>query len=963
MSEQDNTSKQSSVQEFFLRSHMNQFLVGFISLNEFVAAVEQSSKNPKVFTTYYSGYKKGSFVADYIELMNDNNHDHMAGLDSLMKYVDASKDPLGKASTPKSKNSSIVQEFASNSKWKAFYSVLSKEPDAFKTLKTENMIDAYAVAAGENDLKQMSRFLEMNFDPTLQNKKNESALSLYLQKTKQFSAATVSQLLTNAKESAGDNPEKFSDFINAKGTGNAANVSPLGHILYRYNKTLHRRTTNSDSENKKSDDLYQLKISLNNMLTEGANPNFQTKTGMTPLMYAASKGLPEDIVSDLMSAGASHNWVSSRGKTALSSAAAYGNMDALKSFLDVGALPGGFPDANHFYLNDSRPIISAAKNGHWDIVEELIERGADVNTLNSHGENLLSMAIDSDLSNKPKQNIIQMLYNKGVNANQIDQDEQTALQKLGGHFKTELSHAAESGNINKVKILLSEGKNPNGSFNKASVGLGNTTPIISAAMKGHWDIVFELAENGADVNTLNNDGQSLLFIAIDSDLISEKRDGNLISSKSEKYKVIEKLLDKGVNSETIDHKENTVLTTLGNHCIKNGRISNFNFFNDVIQLVGNKTDITKGILEWKNADNDSLQDMLRNTDGSEKILGFLDLMIDAAQKADLINSVGKDVFNKFEDEHDGPVEPKTTAEDIIRHTRQKQRTELKKREKDAKEGLEIMGKALSKNLVSYIPIIAVAGVTHATDAVQMFIEQAGGSYVLGGVLAIAAAGQAYLNIPKEKRQKVWTAVDYYSKKVIGFAQDRLESPGTAKVINYIINVFNGTLGVFSKIDNNSEVRNHYQVGDVTEGLGATSMEASNDPIGTPKIDPNLQINVVNIERVSSLFAPDSEYTKMMGELGIEDIMKFEDVILLICECHENDLNSIKTNVTDQRISDFIGSLGKNTSTLDNSNIENEPSRNTDTESGMISESVKQENREQIADRLLNRSNSLTSTYG
>ena len=160
---------------------------------------------------------------------------------------------------------------------------------------------------------------------------------------------------------------------------------------------------------------------------------------------------------------------------ALLEAARDGNIEAVRQHLAAGA------DVN---VNDQRgyggstPLHVAAQEGHNQVIELLIDNGANVNAKRSDGATPLDWAED-----EPK--IADLLREHG-----------------GKHGS--IHTAAAGGDTEAVKEFLAAGTDVN-----AKNQLGRT-PLHAAAYRGHTVVVELLVANDADVNALSVNGKTPL---------------------------------------------------------------------------------------------------------------------------------------------------------------------------------------------------------------------------------------------------------------------------------------------------------------------------------------------------------------------------------------------------------------------------------------------------------------------
>lgn len=136
------------------------------------------------------------------------------------------------------------------------------------------------------------------------------------------------------------------------------------------------------------------------------------------------------------------------------------------------------------------PCMQAAVQGDAEMVELLLQRGADVSPTDNMGSTALSLALE-----RGNPRVVAML-----------------LARDRSKGAAELFDACRTGRGDVVKVLLQSGANPNSRDEQ-----GNTL-LMLAAGSGDLPLVKMLLERGADINARNREGTTALAWAYSSPL-------------------------------------------------------------------------------------------------------------------------------------------------------------------------------------------------------------------------------------------------------------------------------------------------------------------------------------------------------------------------------------------------------------------------------------------------------------
>jgi ankyrin repeat protein len=267
------------------------------------------------------------------------------------------------------------------------------------------------------------------------------------------------------------------------------------------------------------------------LLKAGADPKVTRWNGETTLMIAAGAGSVEEVKL-LIAAGVDVNGAEPRrGQNALMWAAAEGHPDAVDALIQAGA------KVDAATRNGFTPLAFAVMKNDPASVRRLIQSGADPNAALPERAATDRTAADpaspdeaspeapSSAKTAPRMLTIAGSYKSAAAA--IALLDGGANPNIAGQSGlTPLHVAAEAGQVDLVRKLLSKGADPNARTSRTNPGQtkapsyfinlrlsGDVPPLLLAAKANHVDVMHALIEAGADPKLKAQDGITLLLAA------------------------------------------------------------------------------------------------------------------------------------------------------------------------------------------------------------------------------------------------------------------------------------------------------------------------------------------------------------------------------------------------------------------------------------------------------------------
>jgi ankyrin repeat protein/nucleoside phosphorylase len=234
------------------------------------------------------------------------------------------------------------------------------------------------------------------------------------------------------------------------------------------------------------------------LLERGASVDHADRWGKTALMVAVGKN-DLQTVSLLLEHKSNVDAADMNGRTSIMWAWMYGYLDMTVLLTQHGATIDPT-------LRDSYRLLTAIRRGDWQTGQDLLEAGAKPNIHDAEGWTPLALACSEE-----KKELVEMLIERGADINEPRR-----------RWNNPLIYLCDSGrsSVEMIALILGKGADVN------VQDMWGWTQLMNACRSGRLEVVEMLLEAGADMNLRDSDGRTALGLAASrgkSDIVERLR--------------------------------------------------------------------------------------------------------------------------------------------------------------------------------------------------------------------------------------------------------------------------------------------------------------------------------------------------------------------------------------------------------------------------------------------------------